>query len=284
MIAVCGATGRIGSHVLALAGAADHPTIAVTEPGGQVATGMAMVRTAAFEDPVGLRNAFAGATRVLLVTPPDPRQVWWQRNIIDAAVEAGVEQLVKVSAYAAREQSPTNMGRWHYDGELALDEAELSHIVVRPQYFMDNLLRAAAGVRDHGVLRSIVPPGHPIAMVDARDVASVCFTLLADPRSVAAGRTDRVVVPTGPVAIDPETAASVMSAVLGREIRYEFQAHDAARADLRAVGVPSWRIQDTLAITRDCGPETTDAVLAVTGSPPRTLAEFVRHHRGELGD
>ena len=224
-----------------------------------------------------LRSAFAGASSVLLVTPPDPRQVWWQRNVIDAAAAAGVPWIVKISAFAARRDSPTNMGRWHYDGELALRDSGLAHAVVRPQYFMDNLLQAAPSVRAHGVLRSHVPPDHPIAMVDVRDVAAVCFALLVAPRPVASP-----VLPTGPEPLLMEQVARRLGRTAGREVRYEFVEHDRFRAMSTETGMARWRLDDVLAITSDCGPEVTADVPELVGRAPLSLEDFARRHEAEL--
>src|SRR5690606_9266692 len=117
MIGVCGATGRIGSEVLELARMQNLPAIGIREPGVQHRGDVdehTIWREATYEDAAQMVRAFEGADAVLLVTPPDPRQVWWQRNIIDAAIAAGVSRVVKVSAFAARLDSPTNMGRWHF--------------------------------------------------------------------------------------------------------------------------------------------------------------------------
>lgn len=280
MIAVCGATGRIGQNIVHAAVRDGFQVRAVIEPGVSSSFGSAAglnTVNAAFEDYGQLVATFRGASSVLLLTPPGTRQVWWQRNIIDAAVSAGADRIVKVSAYASRDQAPTNMGRWHFDGELALADSGVPHVVVRPQYFMDNLLRTSDQIRSRGVLSGVIPPTHGIGMIDVRDVAAVCYQALLHTRWEG-----RVLVPTGPEPLNPVETAARMSAVLGREIRYEFLEHDRARSEFAAAGVPRWRYDDMLAITSDCGPEITPCVLDVTGSAPRTIEDFAVEHRDQL--
>lgn len=278
-IGVCGASGRIGSRVLDLAREHGRAAVGILGPGVPAPAGddaLISWRTGAYEDRSGLARAFEGADAVMLVTPPDPRQVWWQRNIIDACLDAGVPRIVKVSAFAAREGSPTNMGRWHFDGELALAASGLDHVIVRPQYFMDNLLRSAAGVGRSGILRGFVPPDHSIAMIDVRDVAAVCFELLVDPE--ASG----IVVPTGPEALTMRDVAGRIGSALGAQITYAFTEHGRARAELTSAGTRTWHVHDMLAITRDCGPEVTSDVEKITGSRGRTIEDFVARHRAVL--
>lgn len=279
MIAVCGATGQIGGGVISICRQRGVDAVAVAEPGSRPPSGYdgTLWRPADYGDRRALEQAFAGTTAVLLVTPPDPRQVWWQRNIIDAAHSAGSSWVVKVSAFAARRDSPTNMGRWHYDGELALRDSGLQHAIVRPQYFMNNLLRSASSVQEQGLLRSQIPPHHPIAMIDVRDVASVCFELLAQPQLL-----DAPVVPTGPEPLFMAEVADRLGDALGKQVRYEFVEHDRSRAEMAASGTPSWRQQDSLAITSDCGPEVTGDVETLTGQPARTIDDFARAHVREF--
>ena len=281
MIAVCGASGHIGAGVLLLAGEHKVDARGVFEPGSLTATTVdgweaPIGAEAAFEDVAALRAAFDGADVVLLVTPPDPRQVWWQRNIIEAAKATDVRKIVKISAYASRRDSPTNMGRWHYDGELALRDSGLRYVILRPQYFLDNLLRTPPSADPHALL-SVIPPDHRIGMIDSRDVAAVAFEV---------ARSDRwdgeTLMPTGADAIGVGDIARSITARLGTNIRYAFYDHDRAARDLYGAGVPQWRIDDMLAITSDCGPETNSTVRDVTGRPPYTLQQFVDHHADDF--
>lgn len=276
MIAVCGPTGHIGSSVLRLATADGLEARGVYEPGSLPAPAPAD-RTltgveAAFEDVGSLRTAFGGVDVVVLVTPPDPRQVWWQRNIIDAARAVGVAKVVKISAYASRRDSPTNMGRWHYDGELALQASGLRYVILRPQYFMDNVLRPIPGT-DPRVLLSVVPPGHRIGMIDSRDVAAVAFGAALSERW-----DGQTLMPTGGNAVGLDEVARSISKRLGSPVRYDFYDHERAARELDHAEVPRWRIADMLAITSDCGPETNSTVADVTGRRPYTLPQFVDHH------
>lgn len=276
MLLVTGSTGRIGRHVVANAVRDSAPVRALVAPGvappwrdgpaPQLALG-------GYEDIRALRAAFHQVDAVLLLTPPDPRQVWWQRNIVDAAAGVGAA-VVKISAFASRLISPTNAGRWHYDGELALIDSGLPHTVLRPQFFFDNLLRQTDEMRATGVLRTAIPTDHRIAMVDARDVADVAYERLR-----AGGHCAGILVPTGREALSPPEIASRIGAALGMPLRHEHLPKDAARCRYAAAGVPRWHADDMLTVTEDCGPDITSCVADATGRPPRTLENFISSHR-----
>ena len=101
-----------------------------------------------FDDAAALAAATAGADAVFLLTPPNPAQVAWQRAAIDAAVAAGVARVVKLSAFESGADSPLHMGRWHHDGEVALRASGLEWTILRPQYFMQNLVPAMRAALD----------------------------------------------------------------------------------------------------------------------------------------
>jgi len=100
VIAVLGATGRVGRHVAAAL--ADQPVEAralVRRPG---AIGVPLPTVCAdLTDPGSVRAALDGAERLFLVTPHGSDQDLLEAAAIMAAQEAGVKHVVKVSAGAA---------------------------------------------------------------------------------------------------------------------------------------------------------------------------------------
>jgi hypothetical protein len=98
-----------------------------------------------------------GAYAYFPMSPPSKRQVEWQRTQITAAAKADVARVVKLSAYDTGADSAWNMGRWHWDGELALREAGLPHAILRPQYFQQNLLNPEAALRA-GTMTTYIRP------------------------------------------------------------------------------------------------------------------------------
>lgn len=270
MILVTGATGQVGSHLVTVLTTAGAQVRAVVQPGVQPPwpDGAVDVLVADFEDGPALHRAAAGAERVFMLVPPGPSQPAWQRSIVDVSRDA--ELVVKLSAFDSRADSPLQMGRWHAEGEQALLLSGIPHVILRPQYFMQNLLHDASALRA-GVLRTFIPPGRPVGMVDAHDVAEVAAAVLLGPVG-----DQRVLVPTGARAVSTAEVAAAVADALGRPVSEEYLDPDQARRALLAAGREDWHADDTIEICQTASPQVTDCVATLLGRPARDITNVVR--------
>jgi uncharacterized protein YbjT (DUF2867 family) len=221
---------------------------------------------AGFSDAKAIHQVAEGAQAYFLMSPPGERQVEWQRTQVAAAAKAGVQRVVKLSAYDTGADSEWNMGRWHWDGELALRDSGLPHAILRPQYFQQNLLLDKATLRA-GTMVTYIPPDHPVGAVDASDIADTAAALLT-----TTPLTGQIIVPTGPTAITTQDAADAFSAALDITVAIDFVQTDRAWHELRQTGRPDWWISDLLKICRQASAEVNDDVAALTGHPARSIA------------
>jgi uncharacterized protein YbjT (DUF2867 family) len=278
VILVTGSTGLIGSEVLRRLSQAGVPARAlardmkkaqqlpgVTWVGGDLAR------------PETLRVAFEGAKTLFLLTYYLENMVELQHNAIAAARAAGVNHVVKVSAFAASDHSKAPIGRWHYQVEKELEESGLAWTFLRPHHFMQNLLAQAEYVITDGVIYSASGDGK-IPYVDGRDVAAVAAVTLNSP-----GHHGKKYVLTGSEAMSYRQAAEIISTVIGKPVRFVDESPDEARARRVREGVPPAVIESALAIAayQRAGGKTvtiTNTIADLTGRPPRTVAEFVREY------
>src|SRR5262245_8696402 len=102
-LAIAGASGQLGRCVaeLVVAQRAPGDGSAATRPPGKLAVlaaGGAQVRYADFDEPKSLRDAFAGAERLLLISATDlQRRVAQHQAALDAAKQAGVRHVIYTS-------------------------------------------------------------------------------------------------------------------------------------------------------------------------------------------
>src|SRR5680860_1671188 len=138
-ILVLGASGNVGSALTSQLTAEGIAVRAFYQPAAGVPSVFAPSVEeflGSFDDDALLARAMTGARAVFMLTPPSPSQPAWQRAIVGAATEAGVERVVKLSAFDSGIDSPLEMGRWHAEGEAALADSGIDHVILRPQYFM----------------------------------------------------------------------------------------------------------------------------------------------------
>lgn len=283
MIVVMGATGATGNALLHSLLALGAPVRALTRtphapiPGiGGARGARPEVRYADAADPDSLRTAFEGASRLFLTMANGPAQVELETRAVDMAAHAGVEHVVKISAPAAEPDSPVAVSRGHHAVEQHLRALGLSHTVLRPYAFMQNLLRLAPGVAQGAILGAMGEA--PCNYIDCRDIADVAAAALTRPD--IAGGTYAL---TGPEAVTHGELARRISVLTGHRIRYVNLAPDELRDHLvRSARMPAWladhvtEIQQ-LAVARPEYPN--DTVSRILGRPPRTLDAFLHEHR-----
>jgi uncharacterized protein YbjT (DUF2867 family) len=276
-VLVLGASGNVGSALTRRLAAGGATVRAFYDPSSpQRAAFGAGVREihGSFDDPGALAAAAAGADAVFLLTPPSPSQLAWQRAAIDAAAAAGVRRVVKLSAFESGADSPLHMGRWHHDGEVALRTAGLEWAVLRPQYFMQNLLPAMRAALESGTWNGAARGDLRLGIVDVEDIAAVAAVLLT-----RAEHRNETLIPTGPEAPSFEELAAALSAAAGREIAYRQRPAAEVVADFTARGWPAWHVEDYLAIHGEAASAlVTGDVAKLTGREPRGFAAFLAEH------
>lgn len=286
MIVVMGATGATGNALLHSLLALGAPVRALTRtphvpiPG---ATGPhpqpVEVQYADAADPGSLRTAFKGADQLFLAMANGPAQVALETRVIDIAAQAGIGHIVKISAPAAEPDSPVAVSRGHHAVEEHLRACGLTHTVLRPYAFMQNLLRLAPAVAQGVILGTMGEA--PCNYIDCRDIGDVAAAALTRPG--IAGGTYTL---TGPEAVAYPELVARLTTLTGSAVRYVNLAPDELRDSLiRNAHMPDWladhvtEIQQ-LAVTRPESPTTT--VTDLLGRPPRTLDAFLREHRAHF--
>jgi uncharacterized protein YbjT (DUF2867 family) len=230
-----------------------------------------------FTDPATWTAAFADVAVMFLMRPPQLANI--ARDMVpalEAGRAAGVEHTVLLSLQGAEHNRVVP----HAKIEAWLRASGRGWTFVRPSFFMENLSGIhAPDVRERD--RIVVPAGRgATAFVAAADVAAIAVAALIDP----AGHRDRAWTPTGPAALTYDQVAEVLSAELGRPIRYTRPGalRYAAHAH-RALGMPAAMVAVTTAIYtvarlgRAGG--LTDDVQRVTGRPPLGFADWAHQHR-----
>lgn len=282
MILVTGGTGLIGSEVLRLLSQRGVPARALVRNAGRgpILPGVTWL-SGDLAKRETLASLFAGCTKLFLLTGNSENAAELQQHAIAAARQAGLTDVVKLSAFGASPHSNSMIGRMHYQIEKELQESGLSWTMLRPHHFMQNLLSQADNIINDGVVYSSSGDGR-IPFVDTRDIAAVAVVTLTEPK-----HGGKKYVITGGEALSYPQATHILAEAIGRPLRFIDEPADEARARLIRAGQTPELVDSLLAIAayqRAGGPtETiTNVVADLTGKPPRRFAEFARDYASEF--
>jgi NAD(P)H dehydrogenase (quinone) len=285
MIAVVGATGNTGRAVVKELTQLGHTPIRVVrnaDKAREVLGGNAKTVVAELTDRPALEKAFKGVTRVFVVTGHNPNMVEQQNNVLDAALAAGVQYLVRVSGsrFFILPDSPSVIGRGHYAIEERLRGSGIKWVILRPGFFMQNTFGQAASIKNDGKIVLPFPADLPFAFIDVRDTGAVGARVLLDP----APHVGEVYEFTGERSNFGELA-DVFSQVLGRKITYVPVTFEQAEQVMKGRGMPDWlithqRTAGQIAAKGGLAGENTEPIRNIVGRGPLTTKQFVEDHKG----
>ncbi len=226
--------------------------------------------------PDNLVHALSGIDKALLVTPNGEHQANIEAAFVDCAVQRGVKQLVKVSSMEAAPDAASAIPLAHYRTEQRIQASAAEWTMLRPNFYMQNLLLYAAAIRATGTLS--LPLGSTrVAMIDARDVGKVAATALSE-----SGHENRCYELSGPALTDFHEVVRILSQCANTEVAYAAQSLDDFRATLSQFVPSSWQIDALVAlfdtIARGALSRTSGAVEDILGEPPKTLQSFASEY------
>ncbi|MFC9893144.1 NAD(P)H-binding protein [Nocardia sp. NPDC127579] len=279
MILVTGATGTIGSEVVRQLAERDVKVRAVTrDPGrAQAPAGVEVVR-GDYRDGASMAAAFDGAEAVFLVSVLGPDDVNTDRALVEAARDAGVRRVVKLSAIGTGESGLGDFSTWHLPGENAVRDSGLEWTVLRPSSFASNTVSWAEAVRAGQPVPNLTGAGTQ-GVIDPRDVAAVAVEALVSP-----AHSGHLYTLTGPELLSGPDQAAIIGEVLGCPVAVTDVPHEIAAEQMRAAGMSPEYVDGALAgqaYVRSGGNAVlTEDVRVVLGHAPRVYREWVADHRG----
>jgi len=272
-IAVAGSTGRVGSALTASLAGTPTQVLALTRnpdaarlPPGTTAVGID------FKQLSSLERALDGVDRLFIAHGSSPRQPDNEIALIDAAVAAGVQHIVKLSSLGP--PSRLHPGDWHMRIEAHLATKDVGYTVLRPSAFNDILARAGSAVADDS-WGGAAGNGRT-NFIDTRDVADVARVALLDDLGANAQRAYHL---TGPRAWTMQEIADELSRLLGRPVSYAERTPAQQRAALIESGLNDFAADLLLGLDRffrdSALAETTATVEQLTGHAPRPLTQWL---------
>jgi uncharacterized protein YbjT (DUF2867 family) len=277
MILVTGATGTVGSEVVAQLLAAGQPVRVLTRSPEKAAKYGSNVEIARGDlaDQATLTAAFAGVDEVFLLAT-GPSLATLEAHAIVVAKQAGVKHIVKLSAQGAELDPGIALGRWHRESEKNLEESGLAWTILRPGSFSSNALNWAGTIKAQGMVFHVSGNGKTTP-IDPRDIAAVAVAALTTP-----GHAGKIYTLTGPEALTNAEMVAKISKAIEKPIQCIDAPEAAARSGMLAEGMPHIVVEAVLElmalIKNGYGAATTDVVEEVTGRKPRTFDAWLSDH------
>ncbi len=281
MISIIGATGTTGKYLVQeLAGKglefrciirdADRAREALGEDIDFV--------TGDISDVATVEAGCAGCDTLFLLSPHNPALGQQQSDAVDAAKRAGVTRIVKLAGMMTN--ADMRIPAEHAIAERYLQESGTAWTIVRPNFFMQNLLNTAGAVKGQGKMIMPFDPEIPIGMIDARDIAAVCATVLTED-----GYAGKLLEVTGGL-VTLNDCAAALSAVLGTEVPFVRAPLEMAQKVAADNGAPVWAVEHIGNIAIDIEARTmsrdTGTVAEILGRPARTIAGFFDDHAAQF--
>ncbi len=223
-----------------------------------------------------LFEAMKGTAVVFVTVPHVEFMLDWARNLLSAALESGVQYLVRSSILGADVHSTYQLMKVHGLIDKSIKESGMRYTIIHPNTFMQGFATYHSGsIRDDGEFR--LPQGYGrTSYVDARDMASVAAHILVEPEKHKYNEYDV----TGDAALTNNEVADVLSAVTAKRIRYVPIDDSSAVERMKKIGMSEWMIETMMSLHRYIkdGRSATIAktVKEITGTYPVTMEEFAK--------
>ena len=279
MILITGATGHIGSELIAalLPAQAGHIRVLTRNPGAVFPDGTQTV-VADLGDS-DLAPVLDGVHAVFLLT--DGLNIAaHDHRLIDAALQAGVERIVKLSVRSVAHGATDPITTWHRAGEEAIRDSGIGWTFLRPTALMSNALNWAPMIATDQVVHAPFAAGRA-TVVDPADIAAVAAASLAQD-----GHNHRVYELTGPEPLSPTDEVAILSQVLDRDLRYAETDPADTLAQMVSYGMPEELAHAIIEMFRSTlepyNSEPTGDITEVTSRPARSFTDWAQAHRTEL--
>lgn len=235
------------------------------------------VRQGSYEDPAALRESFAGADQVLLVSGNDPTadMVGLHRNAIEAAVAAGARRVLYTSQQGAALGGPYPPAAIHAATEEILAGSGVAWTSLRYGFFGHGFDALLGPWRETGVIAA--PADGPVPWTAPADLSEATAAVLSGDRSF-----DGPVTLISGEAVTLDDFAGIVSELSGRSVERVVVDDEQWVADQKAGGVPEQAARFMLTMfraTREGYFAEQDPLLAeLLGRAPLSTADQLAAH------
>lgn len=283
-IVITGATGQLGRLVVEALLEHDVPAADIVAAGrdlariGDLADRGVQVRPVDYNEPESLRQAFAGADRVLLISGSEVGQRLEQhRNAINAAKDAGVG-LIAYTSIANAGSTDMKLAGEHVATEGLLRESGLPFVLLRNGWYLENYTDQLSSFVQHGAVLGSAGDGRVSAATRADYARAAAAVLLRD------NQAGKVYELGGDTAFTLSELAEEVSAAADQPVKYQDLTLENYAGVLVEAGLPepyaAILADSDLGIARGELLVTSGDLSRLIGGPATTMRDAVRAAAG----
>ena len=276
MILITGATGKTGSATAKSLGEKGETFRALIRNeekkegleslGGEVVIG-------SIENTDVVNQSMQGVKTVLVLLPNSESQLALEKQLVDSAKQAGVERIVKMSSIEATPDATSPIPKLHLESEEYIKQSGLAWTMIKPNFYMQNLLASAGTIKEQGKI--FLPMGDgKTGMIDTTDVGKVLAKVLSED-----GHESMNHEITGPEILSFYEVAEIFSQVLGKQVDYVDVPMDAYKETLGQFLTNQWHLDAVIDLFKGIAEggieDKTDTFNELMGETPKSLSQFL---------
>ena len=219
--------------------------------------------------------ALAGCDTAVLILPNSKEQEQMELAFIAAAEQNGVKHFVKLSSPEAVRGTTSPIPLAHIAAEDAIMASSMNWTLIRPSFFMQNLMGSIKGAKATGKLA--MPMGNgTVAPTDVRD-AGAFFAEVLTGGDEHYGQCYDV---SGSEVLTFAQIAEQMSAAFNMDIVYEHADPDAFKERMRPMLTSDWHSDAVAVLFSEIADDTTPGITTdwfqkIVGREPITMRQFL---------
>ena len=272
-VLITGATGNTGSLLVPalLKTGVDVRVLARNEAKAKPLSDLgAEVVIGDLDEPATILPAVKDVDKIYLLTWNGETQLKQAQNVINAAKYEGASHIIRHSMWGSDKSRIIKQG---YEIEELVKSSGLQWTVMKPTFFMQNIMMAAQTISSDGVIYWDMKDGK-LGMIDVRDIADSAFAVIT-----GEDHEGKSYILTGPEAISFNDVANTFSKVLDKDVKYVNVPGEASLQSMTGMGMPEWIAKGYVELMEgfsgNFADSTTKNVEILTGHPARSFEQFV---------
>ncbi|RZO96360.1 MAG: SDR family oxidoreductase [Gammaproteobacteria bacterium] len=276
MILLTGATGKTGSataKALNEKGVTFRALIRNEEKRGDIESLGGEVVIGSIENKEAVDQSMVDVETALILLPNSENQLSLEKQLVDSAKQAGAKRVVKMSSIEATPDATSPIPKLHLESEEYIKQSGLSWTMIKPNFYMQNLLASAGTIKDQGKI--FLPMGEgKTGMIDTTDVGKVLAKVLSED-----GHESMNHEITGPEILSFNEVAEIFSKGLDKQVDYVDVPLAAYKETLGQFLTNQWHLDAVIDLFKGIADggieEKTDTYSELMGESPKSLSEFI---------